>query len=422
MSSDFPYVRLGDYTNKIGSGSTPRGGSSVYLEKGEFTLIRSQNIYNNGFNINGLVYITSDAADKLKSVSIHENDILLNITGDSVARVCIAPLEFLPARVNQHVAIIRVNELELDSKYIRYFLSSPRMQKTMLSLASTGGTRNALTKSMIENFDVPKPLLREQQKIASILSSLDDKIECNNKMNQMLEKMAQTLFKEWFEEFNFPNAEGKPYKTNKGAMQTSELGEIPEGWEVTTLGNIGRVVTGKTPSTKNKEYWGNMLEFITPTDFKNYGKFTAGSERSLSLVGAEKIKNNVLPINSILVTCIGSDMGKVVISQSECVTNQQINSLVIDNLTMVEYVYQYIIYIYPLLRAISMGGSTMPIINKTDFQNIEIILPSSDLVEEFHNIIYAFNEQIKQNQEQTQTLTKLRDTLLPKLMSGEIKV
>ena len=146
MISDWPKVRLGDYSVKIGSGSTPKGGASVYLENGETTFIRSQNIYNDGFKAEGLVYITEDAANKLKNVTIEKNDILLNITGDSVARVCLALEKYLPARVNQHVAIIRLNPQNFDQRYVRYQLTSPSIQNFLLSIAAVGATRNALTK------------------------------------------------------------------------------------------------------------------------------------------------------------------------------------------------------------------------------------------------------------------------------------
>lgn len=115
-------------------------------------------------------------------------------------------------------------------------------------------------------------------------------------------------------------------------------------------------------------------------------------------------------------------MGKVAIAQSQCVSNQQINSLIIEDSVLVEYVYQHLKYIYPLLRAIAMGGTTMPIINKTDFENIEITLPTYDLIEKFHEVTSSFNEKIIQNTNQIKTLENLRDTLLPKLMSGEVMV
>ena len=115
MSFEWEFVRLGDYCSKIGSGATPTGGKEAYLDKGEYSLIRSQNIYNNGFTPNGLAFISPEQAKKLDNVSVIEDDILLNITGDSVARVCLAPSKYLPARGNQHVAIIRPLPKTFDS-------------------------------------------------------------------------------------------------------------------------------------------------------------------------------------------------------------------------------------------------------------------------------------------------------------------
>ena len=194
-------TRLGDVCEKIGSGATPRGGSEVYLSSG-VSLIRSQNVYNDGFKEDGLAYINNEHAKELENVTVKPDDVLLNITGDSVARVCQVPEEILPARVNQHVAIIRPRKDVLDARYLRYFLISPEMQQHMLSLASAGATRQALTKGMIEAFEVPAPPLPEQKAIASILGSLDDKIELNKKMNETLEAMARAIFKSWFVDFD----------------------------------------------------------------------------------------------------------------------------------------------------------------------------------------------------------------------------
>ncbi len=148
MANEWPKVKLVSHCSKIGSGATPRGGSKVYLDKGEFALIRSQNVYNEGFSHGGLTYITSEAAQKLENVAVEENDVLLNITGDSVARCCQVDPKALPARVNQHVAIIRPNPNEIDPKFLRYFLVSPKHQSQMLSLSHAGATRKALTKGM----------------------------------------------------------------------------------------------------------------------------------------------------------------------------------------------------------------------------------------------------------------------------------
>jgi len=261
---------------------------------------------------------------------------------------------------------------------------------------------SAIPRVVLKDFkEVPilHPPLPEQKAITAVLSSLDDKIDLLHRQNKTLENLAQTLFRHWFID---------------NAADDSEIG---------TLSDIGKIITGKTPSTKNKNYWGEGIEFITPTDFKNYGKYAGNTIRCLSMSGKEKVQKSIVPKNSILVTCIGSDMGKVAISTRECITNQQINSLVIDDSQkFTEYAYQYLKSIYPLLRSMALGGTTMPIINKTDFSNIEIPIPSDTYLAKYNSITSTLNKKIINNTKQIQTLEKLRDTLLPKLMNGAVRV
>ena len=188
-------VSLRDYTTKIGSGVTPKGGASVYQDDG-VALFRSQNIYNGSFFDKGLAFINEVIAEKMKSVEVLEGDVLLNITGDSVARCCYAPVDFLPGRVNQHVAIVRADKEKLHSKFLMYQLISPFMQNTMLSYAEgAGATRNALTKGIIEDLQINLPPLPTQRKIASILSAYDDLIENNLKRIKLLEEKASLMYK-----------------------------------------------------------------------------------------------------------------------------------------------------------------------------------------------------------------------------------
>lgn len=193
---------LGHVCSKIGSGATPKGGKEVYLASGPFALIRSQNVLNSGFSKNGLAYISEGQAKVLDGVAIEPGDVLLNITGDSVARVCQVPNSTLPARVNQHVAIIRPRPAFLDPSFLRYFLVSPEQQTLLLTLASSGATRNALTKGMIEQIEVPAVPIEDQKQIAHILASLDDRIEHNRTLTDNLEAIARRLFKAWFVDFD----------------------------------------------------------------------------------------------------------------------------------------------------------------------------------------------------------------------------
>ena len=193
--SEWHTYKLKDITTKIGSGSTPTGGSGAYKAEG-ITLIRSQNVLDYKFTEDGLAFIDDDQAYSLRNVIVEVNDVLLNITGDSVARCCGAPANWLPARVNQHVAILRSNPEKLDHRFLKYSLLASKEE--LLILSEIGGTRNALTKGMLEDYEVILPPLPEQKAIASVLSSLDDKIDLLHRQNKTLEAMAETLFRQWF--------------------------------------------------------------------------------------------------------------------------------------------------------------------------------------------------------------------------------
>jgi len=202
MPSNWAALRLGDVCTKIGSGATPRGGEEAYLKEGPYALIRSQNIHNDGFHHTGLAFISEEQATELANVEVLQGDVLLNITGDSVGRVCEVDPRVLPARVNQHVAIIRPDPNRLDPRFLRYFFAAPETQTTLRSWAGSGGTRNALTKRMIESFDVPAPIeVAEQRFIGHLLGVLDDKIDLNQRMIETLETMAQSVFQSWFVTF-----------------------------------------------------------------------------------------------------------------------------------------------------------------------------------------------------------------------------
>ena len=241
-------MMLGDVCTKIGSGATPRGGKQAYVRNGPCSLIRSQNVHNTGFSHDGLASITQEQAESLQNVEVLRDDVLLNITGDSVARVCQVDPLVLPARVNQHVAIVRPDASKLDPEYLRYYLASPESQSTLLRWASSGGTRNALTKHMIESFVVQAPAdLSEQRAIARSLGALDDKIELNRRMSETLDEMGRALFKSWFVDFDpvHAKAEGRPTglppeidELFPDSFEPSELGPIPAGWQVKALGDV----------------------------------------------------------------------------------------------------------------------------------------------------------------------------------------
>lgn len=451
MGSEWPDVELETFCTKIGSGATPRGGSKVYLDVGEIALIRSQNIYNDRFAHDGLTYITSEHAEQLANVTIEEGDILLNITGDSVARCCQVDRNILPARVNQHVAIIRTKPDELDPRFVRYFLISPKQQALMLSMSHAGATRKALTKSMIESFKVPKPDLEIQRTIAHILGTLDDKIELNREMNRTLEQMAQAIFQSWFIDFDpvVRNAvqSGNPipdrftetatrYRENPDALGLpqevldlfpdrfveSELGEIPVGWEVKQIGDAVRCVGGATPSTKKPEFWeGGTHPFLTPKDMSSLSApVILDTDRHITEAGIEKISSRIIPAGTVLLSS-RAPIGYLAINEVPISVNQGLIAMICEGVLSNHYVLHWTRENMEVIKS-KAGGTTFAEISKKNFRPILVLEPSSRILEQFEKIVKPLHKAVVENVISSQTLAKLRDTLLPKLISGELSV
>ncbi|AYA04297.1 restriction endonuclease subunit S [Acinetobacter sp. WCHAc010034] len=372
MSRGWKTYHLKDITVKIGSGSTPTGGSGAYKEDG-ISLIRSQNVLDYKFTKDGLAFIDDDQAYALRGVTVEENDVLLNITGDSVARCCSAPKSWLPARVNQHVAILRSNPDLLNHSFLKYALLAAKEE--LLILSEIGGTRNALTKGLIEQFKLLLPPLPQQKAIASVLSSLDDKIDLLHRQNKTLEAMAETLFRQWLIE------------------------EAKEDWEEVCLGSLFTISSGK--GLKREKF--NEL----------------GSIPILGANGQIGFTDEILFEEHLIYTGRVGTLGKVSIVEGQPVWLSD-NTLVFRN---VEYFY----FTYFHLKTVNYPdynvGSTQPLIRQSDIKEITILLPlNKDLIKDFEHQTEELFGKIRSNQKQIQTLEKLRDTLLPKLMSGEVRV
>jgi type I restriction enzyme, S subunit len=428
MLADWKPIRLGDVCTKIGSGATPRGGRDVYLARGPYALVRSQNVHNDGFHHDGLAFIGEKHASELDNVEVLRDDVLLNITGDSVARACQVDRRVLPARVNQHVAIIRPESNRLDPRFLRYSLVSPDMQAKMLSWAGSGGTRNALTKGMIESFDVLAPAdVNEQRAIAHILGTLDDKIELNRRMSETLEAMARALFKSWFVDFDPVRARSagrdpgipKPLADLfPPRLVDSELGEIPEGWGVQRVRDIGTIVCGKTPPTRVSEYFGDAVPFITIPDMHKR-IFATSVQRRLSRAGAQSQERKMLPVGAICVSCIATP-GLVVIASEVSQTNQQINSVVPKHSNTTYFWYWALRNLGEDIRAGGSGGSVLSNLSTGRFGELRLLGSEARLRSYYHSIVAPLFSRILANEHEARTLAALRDELLPALVSGAL--
>ena len=392
--------KLKDVCLKIGSGATPRGGKEAYCDEG-ISLIRSQNVLDFTFSYDGLAHINDQQAEKLSNVEVKPQDILLNITGDSVARVCAVDPRALPARVNQHVAIIRPDENMVLSSYILYFLQM--IKPYLLQIAAGGATRNALTKSMIENLEIEVPGILSQKKIVSILDDIQEKIRDNNEINKNLEQQAQAIYRSWFVNY-------EPFDGTK-----------PDDWSDGTIDDLGtEIICGKTPSTKKSEYYGGNTPFITIPDMHGC-VYIVSTERYLSDAGVASQPKKTLPPNTVCVSCIGT-AGLVTLVSEESQSNQQINSIIPKEGISVYYIYLLMQTLADTINKLGQSGSTIVNLNKTQFGKIQVMIPSERVLQDFDSLCRPLFDTILSNQKENINLSELRDALLPKLMSGELEV
>ncbi|CAG9891692.1 restriction endonuclease subunit S [Bacteroides ovatus] len=402
--------KLGEITSKIGSGATPKGGRDSYLG-GNIALIRSQNVLDFSFSKLGLAYINEVQAEKLSNVEVYEKDVLLNITGDSVARVCIVPNNVLPARVNQHVAIIRGND-KVDYRYLLYYLQYIKPQ--LLSLSQGGATRNALTKKMIEELEVKMPSKGIQKEIVSILYALDSKIELNRRINDNLEQQTQALFKSWFVDF-------EPFRGGK--FVDSELGMIPEGWNIQPISSIFNFQEG--PGIRNWQYVNNGTKFINIRCINNDIINIQNANMISDEEAQGKYAHFMLKENDIVISCSGT-LGRKALVLKEylplCLNTSVIRFTPRIN-RQLGFLYGYLGSSLFLNKQIELAsGSVQANFGPIHLKGMSIAIPDNNVLNQFSDIVNSIIQKKKNIISESLRLTNLRDSILPKLMSGKIKI
>ena len=317
---------------------------------------------------------------------------------------------------------VRADKNKVNPRYLSYYFKQNSFKKMMMNLA-VGATMPSLNTKIMNSIELDLLPRENQDKIANILSAIDDKIQINNQINQELETMAKILYDYWFVQFDFPDQNGKPYKSSGGKMVYNlELKrEIPEGWGVETLKDFeSKIITGKTPSRANSDNFGGEIPFITIGDIRG-NTFVYSTSESLTDLGASVQQNKYLPEGSLCVSCIAT-VGEIGFTTEWSHTNQQINSIVFEDETNRYYLYFALKNYFENANASAKTGNTFANMNKEDFSGIRIILPRNEIKNNFHKMTEPYFAQIKCLQGQNKELTQLRDWLLPMLMNGQVKV
>ena len=400
--NEWQKVKLGDLIESISVKHSFNKNKLIFLNTSD--ILEGKVLHNNYSDIEGL----PGQAKK----SIKKDDILFSEIRPKNKRFAYVDFDSDDYVVSTKLMVLRKKSNNINNRYLYYYLTSDKTLNYLQTIAEgRSGTFPQITFNELKIIEIDLPPLEEQEKIANILSSLDDKIELNNEMNKTLEEMAQSLFKRWFVDFEFPNEDGKPYKSSGGEMVDSELGMIPKGWEVVNYINTSDIQYGfafKSKLFNDKE--GKPI--IRIRDISNSYTPTYTTEEYNDLYIVTK--------NDILVGMDGEFKAHIWGGKDSLLNQRVLRIRPKDNNSIA---YSYFSIKEPLrYLENSKVGTTVIHLGKKDIDNIKIVYPPNNLISKYRNIADNLINKICENKVEIMELSELRDSLLPKLMSGEIRV
>ena len=404
-----------------------RGASlsgQFYAEEGKLIRLTLGN-----FNMNGGGFKENTSKTDLYFTGTVRDEFILN-EGDIITPLTEQSLGLLgtTARIpesgkyiqSQDVALVRCKKGLLDPNFCYYLISSSIVRQQLSAAAQQTKIRHT-SPEKIKDCTVWIPDFDVQKNIGRILTDIDNKIELNRQINDNLEATAKQLYDYWFVQFDFPNEEGKPYKSSGGAMVWNEKQkrEIPQGLGTPKIGDIERnIITGKTPSCADEDNFGGDIPFVTIDDIRG-NLFVFKAQRTLSTKGADSQEKKYLPIGSLSVSCIGT-IGVMGFVARLAQTNQQINSIVFEHEYNKEFLY-FSLKLY-FENAKAKSGNVFANMSKEEFASIIVAYPPKQILQTFHNKVAPIFDSIKNNIEEINSLTKQRNELLPLLMNGQATV
>lgn len=374
--------------------------------------------------------LTTSGLSAVKNAFIPKNAVLVSCIGSDMGKVALAGADCV---TNQQINSI-VIDTDDSPLFVYYNLST---RKSEIRGAASGSAQPILNKSSFGRIEIELPSPSEQRAIAHILGTLDDKIELNRKQNETLEAMARALFKAWFVDFEpvrakmegrwrrgetLPGLPAHLYDLFPDRLVESELGEIPEGWRHSTIGEEVTVCGGSTPSTNEPEFWeGGQHCWATPKDLSAL-KFPVllDTDRKITDAGLAKISSGLLPVGTVLLSS-RAPIGYLAIAEAPTAINQGFIAMKCDGALPNVFV---LLWCKENMDAIvgNANGSTFLEISKSNFRPLRVVVPSDQVLTNFTKMAGSLYRQLVENERESRTLAQLRDTLLPKLISGELRI
>ena len=424
--AQWPLIRIGEFAEVKGGKRLP-AGTALIPNKTDHPYIRIVDFKHGKIDKSALQYVPDDVFPRIARYTISSKDVYVSIVG-TIGLVGVIDEDLDGANLTENAAKICSLSPEVDRDYLTAFLSSGWGQHQIRAL-TVGSTQPKLALFRIADIRVPIPPIHEQRLIAQILGSLDDKIELNRRMAATLEEMARALFKSWFVDFDpvRAKAEGRPTGLPPDIdalfpdeVVESELGKIPKGWKVSTIGARLTTALGGTPSRAKAEYWTDGTVPWINSGKTNEFRIIEPSE----WITKEALANSatkLLPKRTTVLAITGATLGQVSITEFECCANQSVVAILASVEFPTEFIYHWIKENIAKLVASQTGGAQQHI-NKGNVEELALLCPEQRIVSEYANHAKPMFDQIAANCFQARTLVLLRDILLPKLMSGEIKV
>ncbi|WP_081096629.1 restriction endonuclease subunit S [Vibrio sp. CUB2] len=425
MSCNWSVKKLGDLV-KFTSGGTPSKSNEAYWG-GDIPWISASSMDSTRYSESDLKVTTEGSKNGTRLVP--EGTVLLLVRGGALHNKIPVGITTREVTFNQDVKALVPKTDEITPWYLLFWLIS--IKKTLLAkVENTGIGAGKLDTKILQELEVPLPPRAELKKLEKFCKALDDKIILNTDTNQTLEQMAQAIFKSWFVDFDPVKAKmngEQPEGMNAATaslfpekLVESELGLIPDGWNIKSIKDFGDVICGKTPSKKNADFYGGDVPFIKIPD--THGKvFITETSDTLTQAGDESQPKKRIPENSICVSCIAT-VGQVFITTKPSHTNQQINSVVPYDQNSLYYLFFKFKGLNKHFHDLASGGSATLNMNTSTFSKVALVRPTADVLEAFHKTVGGLMEKMLANQLENATLSELRDTLLPKLLSGEIEL
>ena len=422
MSSEWLTYRL-DEVGRIVTGKTPKSGVAEF-EGEEVPFISPPDFSGNKWVTESARAISVAGAQSVKSSIIPPQSVLVTCIGSDMGKAAIAASTCV---TNQQINAVVADGSRFSPEFLYYNLS---LRKSEIRGLAGGSAQPILNKSAFGRISFEAPSLKEQLRIVDVLSPLDDRITLLRETNATLEAIAQALFKSWFVDFDPVHAKQQgraPEDMDEAtaalfpdSFEGSELGLVPKGWRVGTVVDLGEVICGKTPPTSNPENYGDEVPFITIPDMHGCLVVTT-TNRALSRLGADSQRKKYLPSGAICVSCIATP-GLVIGVTTESQTNQQINSVVPLASWGKSFPLFLLRRIGDAVRAGGSGGSVFHNLSKSGFEELKVLLTNGAIAQKFDEIVGPLVARIEANQKQAQTLATLRDTLLPRLISGQLRL